>query len=312
MVVISTLAAEELGDTAAQKKYEKIARKGKKLMDQYLWNGKYYRLYHDYDNTMDKYYIKEDNHINHFDERKKKDEGCMTDQIIGQWAAHLSGLGYLMDPQHVHKALTSVMEMSYFDGFGLRNASWPGTGFVSDIPRDMWVDQGNTPWTGVELEFASFLIYEGLVDEGLKVIKSVDDRYRNSGLYWDHQEFGGHYYRPMSAWAILNAMLGLGVNQETYSFNPKLNEDVYMLFFSFNKGTAHYVKSEKGVAIEVLTGEFTPKNLKLTNSGIMNKRPEVFVDGEKLDAEVKVKGDVVKVALGEDVVVKAGSKICVK
>lgn len=308
----AALAAEELGDAAAQKKYTKIARQGKKLMDKYLWNGKYYRLYHDYDKTMDKYYAKEGNSIRHFEERMKKDEGCMTDQIIGQWAAHLSGLGYLMDPQHVHKALMSVMEMSYFDGFGLRNASWPGTGFVSDIPRDMWVDQGNTPWTGVELEFASFLIYEGLVDDGLKVIKSVDDRYRKSGLYWDHQEFGGHYYRPMSAWAILNAMLGLGVNQETYSFNPKLNDNTYTLFFSFNKGTAHYMKREKGVAIEVLTGEFTPKNLKLTNAGIINKNPEVYVDGMKLDAEVKVKGCVVNVALGENVVVKAGSQICVE
>jgi len=33
-------------------------------------------------------------------------------------------------------------------------------------------------------------------EEGLAVIKEGDDRYRRSGLYWDHQEFGGHRYRP--------------------------------------------------------------------------------------------------------------------
>ena len=47
------------------------------------------------------------------------------------------------------------------------------------------------------MAFASLLIYEGLFDEGLMVVRNVDDRYRRWGMYWDHQEFGGHYFRQL-------------------------------------------------------------------------------------------------------------------
>ena len=148
--------------------------------------------------------------------------------------AHQSSLGYLFKKDNVQKALTKIMDVSFKPGIGLRNASWPEHPYLFPIHESpLWVDQANTPWTGVELAFASFLMYEDKYNDALKVIKDVDARYRRNGLYWDHQEFGGHYFRPMSAWQIINGLLGLGINQGTYTFAPKVPEPTYTLFFAF-------------------------------------------------------------------------------
>jgi len=206
-------AADVTGDKRTKKLSDEILEKGTRLMNEKLWNGHYYMLSNDY-----------------LGERGE-DLGVLTDQVVGQWMAHQSGLGSLLEPEKVRSALQQVMNYSYMEGFGLRNCTWPETPDLFPIHEsNLWVDQANTCWTGVELAFASLLLYEGMVDEAEKVIKTVDERYRKAGLYWDHQEFGGHYYRPMSAWAILHGYLGLGINNGTYSFSPKMGQAVYTLF----------------------------------------------------------------------------------
>jgi len=246
-------AASVMGDTASKTRYETIFTKGSKMMDDHLWNGKYYRLANDYDGSTG---------------NKGVDEGCLTDQIIGQWLAHQCGLGYLFKEENVKAALKNIMNMSYKPDFGLRNCSWPEYPELYPIHEtDLWVDQANTPWTGVELGFASFLIYEGLVKEGLDVIRTVDNRYRRAGLYFDHQEFGGHYLRPMAAWGILNAFLGLEIHQGDYTFAPKKDGNTYTIFFATPDGTAHYKKTGNISEIHVLTGSFKYKSIKDKTTG---------------------------------------------
>ena len=98
---------------------------------------------------------------------------------------------------------------------GLRNCQWPGDAFLHPVGPDTWVDQANTCWTGVELLFAAQLYSAGLHENAEEIIRNVDVRHRRWGMYWDHQEFGGHYFRPMSALAIPNAFLGLSYDGET-------------------------------------------------------------------------------------------------
>lgn len=258
-------AAKVMGDKEAEVKYATIFKKGSELMDKHLWNGKYYRLSNDY---MNKH-------------QKGVDEGCLTDQVIGQWMANQTGLGYIINPNNVKKSLQSIYQMSYKEGFGLRNCSWPEHPVRFPIHEsDLWVDQANTPWTGVELAFASFMIYEGFYKEGLNIIKSVDDRYRKAGLYWDHQEFGGHYYRPMSAWAIVNSLLGLSINQGTYSFAPKLPQKEYTMFFATPEGTAHFIVGDNKVEVKVLSGKLNIQNLNLENINFPIKK--AYLNGKSV------------------------------
>jgi hypothetical protein len=59
-------------------------------------------------------------------------------------------------------------------------------------------------------------------------------------MYFDHQEFGGHYFRPMSAWSNLHALLGLEIQAGTYTFAPNLPEKDLRLFFAAPDGWGHY------------------------------------------------------------------------
>lgn len=232
-------AADAMNDSVSKAKYEAILHRTQQKMEEKLWNGNYYRLYNDLDKSGGKGDVS---------------EGCLTDQLIGQWAAHQSALGHLLSQENIGTALESILHESYKPSFGLRNCSWPGTKFWNDVAPDIWVDQGNTCWSGVELAFASFLLYEGFYKEAIELIRTVDKRYRKNGLYWDHQEFGGHYFRPMSAWAIVNGLLGLGVNQGRLRFDPQLKTQSFKLFFALPSGTAHFINSGQQVAIRCLTG----------------------------------------------------------
>jgi uncharacterized protein (DUF608 family) len=258
-------AALVTGDRKTGKLAGEILEKGTRLMEEKLWNGSYYMLSNDY--TGD----------------RGKDDGVLTDQLVGQWVAHQSGLGHMLAPERVRSALASVMGTSYIDGFGLRNCTWPSTPDLFPIEEsNLWVDQANTCWSGVELAFASFLLYEGMVEEAEKVISTVDDRYRRAGLYWDHQEFGGHYYRPMSAWSILHGYLGLGIADGHYTFDPRSGDGDYTMFFSHGNGTAHYSRSDEGIGIHVRTGEMGISSLEIADPGFSGEKPSILVDGKKV------------------------------
>jgi uncharacterized protein (DUF608 family) len=285
----SNKVAGILGDIETQELSGKILREGTSLMETRLWNGKYFVLSNDYLGG------------------KGLDDGILTDQLIGQWVAHQSGLGYLFGEDKVKSSLRAVMKNSYMDGFGLRNCSWPEYPEIYPIHEtNLWVDQANTCWSGVELAFASFLIYEGLVADGEKVIKTVNDRYRDSGLYWDHQEFGGHYYRPMSAWSILHAYLGLGISNGSYNFSPKIKSKEYTLFFSHGNGTAHYSKKDTSVSIRVESGSMKLRSLQLENSGLRSGTPGVFINSRSIDTELVKKEGIYYIELPDHTILNPG------
>ncbi len=293
-VASAVKASEVVGDEEAAKKYEGILKKGSALMDEKLWNGEYYRLYNDEGGTA------------HGD----LSEGCLTDQIIGQWVAHFTGLGYLFSKEHVKSALKKILDFSFKPSFGLRNCTWPEYPNRFPIEKsDLWVDQANTPWTGVELAFASFLIYEGFYNEGLEVIKTVDNRYRKANLYWDHQEFGGHYYRPMSAWGIMNALLGMSVNQDEYIFDPKIPKKVFRIFFATARGTSHYVKEAGWVGITSLTGDITLKTITFRAHGLKSGKPKVSVPGNDSGVSIDLSGEDIVVTFDKPLTLREGETL---
>ncbi len=226
-------AAKALGDDAAAGRYAGILDQARAVFEKKLWNKNYYLLYNDRGGPQG-----------------DVDEGCLTDQLIGQWAMHLSGLGYLFERTRVRTALAQVLKRNR-RYWGLRNCTWPGDTFVRPVAPSNWGDQGNTCWSGAELCFASFLMYEGLVDEALAVIRAVDQRYRREGLYFDHQEFGGHYFRPMGSWAILNALLGLTLHDGRLTFAPRLPQPSQRLFFAVPHATGHYTRKATGRKIVI-------------------------------------------------------------
>jgi uncharacterized protein (DUF608 family) len=243
---MAVAAAPVAGDAEAEAKYAAVLEGASQAFEEALWTGDYYRLFNDTDGEHG------------------LDEGCMTDQLMGQWACELAGLPDLVRRGRVKRALRAICRMSR-QPWGLVNCRWPDDEFLHPVPKECWHDQANTPWTGVELAFASFLLFEGMYKQGLGVIENVDERYRRWGMYWDHIEFGGHYYRPMSAWAIVNGLLGLTMRGEAFGFAPVVPGDRVRLFFSFGGGTAHYERQveaeQERIGVLVRTGTLRCREL---------------------------------------------------
>ncbi|MEM8533672.1 MAG: GH116 family glycosyl hydrolase [Chloroflexota bacterium] len=262
------IAAHILGDNDTEQQYRTVLQQATPHFETKLWNGHYYRLYNDAGGA-----------------RGDLDEGCLTDQLIGQWTNHFGGLGDLVDSTQRRQALAYIFNHSYDPEYGLRNCRWPDDDFLHDIADDVWVDQANTCWSGVELAFASLLIYEGMVDEGMQIIQTIDQRYRTSGRYFDHIEFGGHYYRAMSAWAILHACLGLSINQGHYRFNPQIAGEEIKLFFAFASGTAHYLhnRTTNTVTLTIHSGVFHCNGISIANIDTVPEHVIVEQDQQRIE-----------------------------
>ncbi len=283
--------AEAIGDNKAKRKYATILKDGMKLMEDKLWNGEFYRISNDY-------------HGEH-----GKNEGCLTDQMIGQWIAHQSGLGYIHNKERIRKAMKSILSISYRKDYFLKNYGEKGK-WLLDVAPERWVDQANTPWTGVELAFASFLLYEGLYEDAMKVIKTVDHRYREEQLYWNHIECGGHYFRPMSSWAIINALLGLKINLGTYSFAPVIPKNNFKMFFAYPDGTAHYIAKNAKVRIKILTGKWNCTQLRIQHA-ILSDVSSFTLNGKKISCKIKNEEGVWILIPQKPIFAKAGQEIVI-
>ena len=225
--------AAAMGDTESADRYEKAFITGSAKMDAMLWNGEYY--------------IQKIENVDAY--KYQYGKGCLADQVLGQFAAHVAGLGYILPHEHVKQAVKSVYKYNMKDGFlehhnvqrtyvlndekGLLLCSWPNGG----RPKLPFV-YSDEVWTGIEYQVAAHLIYEGLVEEGLDVIKTVRDRHdgvrRNP---WDEVECGHHYVRAMASWAALPALSGFkyDLTDGVLAFNPAVNQADFSCFFSCDK-----------------------------------------------------------------------------
>ena len=72
---------------------------------------------------------------------------------------------------------------------GLLLCTWPHGG-RPEIPF-VYSDE---VWTGIEYQVAAHLIYEGFVEEGLRIVSGVRSRYNGvSRSPWNEVECGHHY-----------------------------------------------------------------------------------------------------------------------
>ncbi|HIG32806.1 MAG TPA: hypothetical protein EYQ09_05145 [Flavobacteriales bacterium] len=146
--------------------------------------------------------------------------GCLVDQLVGQYMAHVLGLGYLVKKENVKTTLESILKYNKREGMyehfnnmrsyamgdekALLMASWPNGGRPT-IPFPYWSEV----MTGFEYTAGIGMLYEGMEQEGLETIKNIRDRYdgqrRNP---FDEAECGHHYARAMASWAAIIAESG--------------------------------------------------------------------------------------------------------
>ena len=240
MFLLALRCAEEISrylkEELDAERYRELFEIGSRNTDELLFNGEYYE--------------QQIEDVDSF--RYQHGKGCLADQFLGQFLAHVFGLGYLLPQEHVRSAVEAIYRHNFVREFrdhsnaqrtfalndeqGLVLCTWPRGG----RPRLPFV-YSDEAWTGVEYEVAALLIYEGMVEEGIEVVRAVRNRYdgykRNP---WDEVECGHHYIRSMSSWALLLALSGFSIDhgENGVSFIPVNNSGTKPFTTLWSNGVA--------------------------------------------------------------------------
>ena len=289
--------AEAMGEEKDAQLYEKLFKQGSKDYDETLWNGEYYIQQVD---ILEGLIIPE--HLKS-PERECPDpecpgkkspggkapalekgksypkyqygSGCLSDQLLGQYLAFVTDLGYVLEKSHVDKALSSIFQynfcpdLSQFSNVqrvyalneeaGLLLCSWP----KGNRPALPFV-YSDEVWTGIEYQVAASLIYADHVEKGLKIIESTRQRYRGFNRNpWDELECGHHYARAMASWAVMLALSGFhfdGVSH-TLSLSPKTNPENFYTFWSTGTGWGDCSLDSQRIKLNVHFGDLKLKEL---------------------------------------------------
>jgi hypothetical protein len=280
--------ARHLGEVEAAARYRSLFEQGRDRMDRTLFNGEYYvqdvrtpdSVQASFDSSVSMGGFSPDPVFPEYP-RYQFGQGCLSDQLIGQWLARMVGLGDLFDPRHVRSALASIFKYNWKpsllhhpnpqrvyavnDEAGLLTATWPRGGRPG-LPF-VYADE---VWSGIEYQVASHLIYEGFLLEGLSIVQGTRDRYngvrRNP---WNEIECGHHYARSMASYALLLALADFHYSAVTQSlhFAPRVYAEDFACFFSV-EGAWGLVKQslddgKRTAAVEVRYGALTLRELSL-------------------------------------------------
>ena len=216
-------------------RYDTLFAKGKKYMEKELFNGEYFiqKIQIEGLNATSPVEAAKNSWTSDYSEEAMKllekegpkyqyGTGCLSDGILGVWIAKMSGLDEFLDNEKVKAHLGSIYKYnlkhdlrdhanpqrpSYAMGNegGLLLCTWPKGGELS-LP----FVYSNEVWTGIEYQVASHLMSEGMIEEGLDIVrtcrKRYDGRIRNP---FNEYECGSWYARAMASYGLLQGLTGL-------------------------------------------------------------------------------------------------------
>jgi non-lysosomal glucosylceramidase len=303
------------GDHAFAKRCATIAAKGSRWTVENLWNGEY------------------------FDQRipagaspnLQYGNGCLADQLFGQTWANQVDLGHLYPVETVRTALKSVYRYNWAPDVAAQNAAhppqrwfarpgdaglftctWPKGGRMSEpvLYRD-------EVWTGTEYQVASALLNEGLIREGLSIIRGIDDRYDGRRHNpWNEVECGDHYARAMASWGCLISLSGFLYDGPAgrIGFAPRWQQDDFRAFFSAANGwgTLHQTRKQHSQTngIEVKHGSVQLRELVFElPANVRHTGVRIEIQGRLVPSKATQTEQRIEIRLDEPILVNAGDSL---
>ncbi len=317
--------AGAVGDDEFCAKCHTLSRRGSAWIDANLFNGEFYiqqvRTPASLEETLPELRAGM-GETNLADPEFQMGNGCLVDQLVGQYMAHVTGLGYLLSPDNIGTALRSL----YLHNFrrdlsghwnnmrtyalgeeaGLLMASWPG----GDRPRVPFPYWGEI-MTGFEYQAAVHMIFEGMIDEGLEVISAVrrrfDGKRRNP---WNEHEAGHHYARAMASWAAIPALSGLRYSavSKRLELAPRWRSEAFRSIWTAGSGWGTVHQSigdcEQTVCWEVLFGDLAVQEMAYAPpEGAAIEGVNVELGGEPVAAVVTGEADWAQITLPRSILV---------
>ncbi len=296
----ASVMATQMQDTAFSRSCDVIFARGSKASVERLFNGEYF--VQDVDLKVHPSY--------------QYATGCLSDQLFGQTWAHMYGLGYIYPEQNVKSALRAVWKYNWATDVGVQtkihhperiyaDAGEPGL-LVCTWPTSQHLGEDGVRyrdevWTGIEYQVATNMIYDGMIEEGLSLVKAVDERYNGTKHNpWNEIECGDHYARALASWGVMLALEGYTYDgpAKKIGFSPSVQKENFKGFFTAAEGWGNISQERKaGMQVNsvevqhgrlplktfeiVLAGETKPTKVTLTHGNEAVKY-KIVQSGEKL------------------------------
>ncbi len=324
---LSSLAAAQRmalleGDGTTAARWSTIREAGMRNQDDRLWKDEYYIQIPDPQPASD------------------YNTGCHSDQLLGQWWAHMLGLGYLYPRERVRTALQSVMRYNFrtdFHGFeqkprryipddegGLLMCTWPHGGRPPSF-----TNYSDEVWTGIEYAVAGALIYGGDIEKACKLVAMARSRYdgrRRDGLNsgpggnpFNELECGKFYARAMSSWGLLIAAQGqiLDGPAGILGFKPHWQPQDHRSFFTAPEGWGLFVQRRSGNS-QTERLEWRSGRLRLAEmifalpTAAGRLQATVSLSGKRVSVQATRTGEEVRLRLSQAVTVREGEVVQVE
>ncbi len=321
--------ARAVGDTSAAGEYHRLFRQGSEWIDAHLFNGEYYiqKVSPIAKDDIAKGLqagmgAMDTEHPNY-----QVGDGCLTDQLMGQYFAQVSGLGLLVDPDHIHKALNSICKYNFkrtlVDHVSVQRVyalNHEAGLVVCDYPHGQ---RPRTPfpyfaevWSGIEYAAAALMIYMGMTSEGAEVVENARRRFdgekRNP---WDEAECGYHYARPMSSWAPLLALSGFQYHgaEKSVVAQPRAEREKFSSFWSTGTAWGSFSQQHQGgrtkFTLAVAEGRLVFRSVKLRSRQPGKGAPTGEVGSKSLPYEVQRHREEVTFLFKPEVTLEANDKL---
>ena len=298
--------ADAVGDNDFATQCRDLFAKGQKWTEDHLFNGEYYQQRID---IRDRAVLSRYQHAAHYwdDEhgqlKYQIGDGCEIDMQLAQWYASIYGIGQIFAPERNRQALAALFRHNFRacmrdhanqwriyslnDEAGLIICTWPEGTERPVIP----LPYASETMDGFEYAAAAHMIGCGMLDEGLRVVQAVRDRYdgrkRNP---WNEIECGNNYARSMASYGLLLSYSGFRFDRAAgiIGFHPVLPPP-FTCFWSLGDTWGSYTQNKDNAIISVMAGSLHLTTIELdrpvkalTSNGLPATLPLDLLDGDSV------------------------------
>lgn len=216
-------------------------------------------------------------------------DGCLVDQLVGQYMATVSGLGDLLDPVHIRKTLGSIYRYNYKRSL-MHHSSVQRVYALNDEAALVICDftKGTRPevpmpyyaevMTGFEYSAAVLMLTYGMVDEGVECIRNIRRRYDGEKANpYNEAEAGRHYARAMASWAAVPMLSGFRYDARAHRMElaPRINARAFQCFWSAPGAWGNFELTPLKLTLTTASGTISLKELMIIPFGLAQGKLKV-------------------------------------
>jgi non-lysosomal glucosylceramidase len=284
--------AQRMGDTSSAAEYHRLFAQGSRWIDANLFNGQYYvQQVRGYRSDQIAPHLRGDMGANATERPEYQvGDGCLVDQLLGQYLADVAGLGELVSRKNMAITLRAIYRSNYKRTL-LEHDNVERTFALNDEAAVLVCSyaEGKRPripfpyyaevFTGLEHATAAMMMYAGMIDEGTEYIANTRARYdgekRNP---WDEAECGHHYARAMSSWSSVVALSGFKYDggKDAVTAIPPVPHRSFRSFWASGTGWGEFsyapgTSGDTFFTLRVLAGTLRCRSILITGIGIRTR-----------------------------------------